>query len=257
MFKEYDSLGPTFEVRSGELLVTDPYCGLTGPVIENALNGRWEAFARYSDEGGVWGRRTAELLCWCAIKPDDWERTGTVGVDAGSAGVYDPASFGVRGETMEEVADRNRQRSHRGGATVYSGYGDGGYPIYVGKDEQGRVCGVKIVFIDLDHPKGTKVRIVEDDTGSECYIPGEDDGHEDLVCERCGGTSEVLDGQCAVCRGTDQDLVPEAHGAAVLPADEDSGMPVEALIRCYGPTLEVAQAKAREKSAKAGWIVVE
>jgi hypothetical protein len=85
-----------------------------------------------------------------------WKKVGEIGVDAGLVMVGDPcyvlgddASQRVKswsefcdslGNDYPTVKDMNF------GFVVSSGYGDGLYPVYVKKNAEGRVIGLKVEF---------------------------------------------------------------------------------------------------------------
>lgn len=96
-----------------------------------------------------------------------WQRVGEFGVDAGLCIIGDPCYFAVPdasshpAKTWEEFCDmlfgsdfdKNnvKQLDYRPGSpglgvVVSTGYGDGCYPVYVKKNQEGRVMRVLIKF---------------------------------------------------------------------------------------------------------------
>ena len=98
----------------------------------------------------------------------DWEHVGNISVDAGLVMVGDPCyhADGKRPEAFCEdwmkFCDKifatdfdvnghlqlNHDMGHEGlGVLVSSGYGDGVYPVFVKKDEDGTVTALKVEFV--------------------------------------------------------------------------------------------------------------
>jgi Protein of unknown function (DUF4241) len=96
-----------------------------------------------------------------------WEKVGEIGVDAGLCWVGDPCYILHRkpgtepkdlGKTWPEFCDKlgddyptakqfNYDLGHPGlGVAVSTGYGDGSYPVYVKKNDEGRIVGVMVKF---------------------------------------------------------------------------------------------------------------
>lgn len=146
--------------------VTDPcydkgtWCRTTVPLAP----GTYKSFAVFSNEG-VWGERVAasgicsDLMlrhasCAC------FEYVGTVGVDAGLMGYfvdkpdYSDSEWSAMIQEMRAYADAHDGKwpnvwDKDGGFITSSGYGDGGYPVYLIKNASGIAVGVMVVFIDL------------------------------------------------------------------------------------------------------------
>ncbi|WAS95807.1 hypothetical protein [Nannocystis punicea] len=111
-----------------------------------ALAGPWQVFVRAGV--GEDADCTAELAVIHADGVDvvAAEQIGTIGVDAGMAGVFD--------RTCPEPAQTELHVEgvvHGLGAFAFSGHGDGLYPVFVGK-ALGRVAKLRIVFI-AEHPE--------------------------------------------------------------------------------------------------------
>ena len=114
----------------------------------------------------------------------DWECIGKIGVDAGLCWIGDPCYF-IQNDFFEEdtnkddrstvfkswrkfldklnelSGDRNKaptiasfpyKLGHEGlGVCISTGYGDGTYPVFVRKNQEGRIAEVKVVFTTEDN----------------------------------------------------------------------------------------------------------
>ena len=95
-----------------------------------------------------------------------WKHVGVIGVDAGLCWVGDPC-YCVTPDATEHPAKTwnefcemlpseyptikqfNHKRGHAGlGVCVSTGYGDGTYPVFVKKNEEGRIIAVMVSFDD-------------------------------------------------------------------------------------------------------------
>ena len=138
----------------------DVWCAGT---IENVQPGTYSGFAETMDTGD-WGRRIASIeVVKEGIDPNRLihERTGIdVGVDSGQCGIYDNDYFKdhckdeswywmvcdktfVNNEFQAAITDEKAIVSS-------SGYGDGGYDCYIGKNAEGQIVYIKLVFIEDD-----------------------------------------------------------------------------------------------------------
>jgi hypothetical protein len=140
---------------SGALVVADPcYLGRKStPVFEltqkaDGLEGLWHAFVRpHAGDAD----RNAELVAVHENAFDVYasDEIGSIGVDAGCVGVFDKQcpkpnlDYGIDEGIVSGLA-----------VVVSSGYGDGMYPVFVGKSA-GKVSKIRAVFIDdapeVDH----------------------------------------------------------------------------------------------------------
>lgn len=133
---------------SGDLTVSDPaYAGRKASAAGISLSlklagheGVWHVFARNA------GARTAELV---AIHDDGFDVyatdiAGTIGVDSGTAGVFDKKC-----PKRDPDAPVEEGTFAALGALAHTGYGDGAYPVFVGR-LKGRVAKVRIGFIGDD-----------------------------------------------------------------------------------------------------------
>lgn len=185
--KRKDSLGE-FQVVSGRIIASDPgYTpdlaahGLSA-IVENCRKGTWHAasVAKQFDNWYI----VAELWATADGFADStnlrWtEQRGIVGVDGGQAGIWDLSGFdaaalvpkdypwtfdnakGGKGPAIPEMpwyswcceltnhaGNENRGAVMPFGVVSNSGYGDGGYSLFVGQTEAGEVVALRIVFVD-------------------------------------------------------------------------------------------------------------
>ena len=101
------------------------------------------------------------------MKNKKWEEVGLIGVDAGLCWLGDPCycvtpdadnhptqtwiEFCDKLGKIEQkgVAQWNYKLGHVGlGVSVSTGYGDGNYPVFVRRNDEGRIAEVKVVFIE-------------------------------------------------------------------------------------------------------------
>lgn len=152
----------TFQVKSGEMMVSDPcysrdtWCQ---GILKNVKNGEWVA---YVEKGQTdWGNR-----CWSVyVVHSDYPQTNhftqrvefEVGVDSGQAGFFDNAKYhggedryGEDGwydicckATLDSKLGAN---VIDGGVVSSSGFGDGSYHCHVAKIGN-QIIGAKITFI--------------------------------------------------------------------------------------------------------------
>jgi len=153
-----------FEVVSGEINVGDPCYG--GDRRLTAMNGRWQGFVEYSDEGS-WGTRVAVLLARHADYNNflsNLEEDGGLGVDSGQMSVVDNDIAADCGEGLyDDICKATLAKESAGlvsalddehsihGVASSTGFGDGFYPLFVAKNDDGEAIAVKVVFID-DEP---------------------------------------------------------------------------------------------------------
>jgi hypothetical protein len=168
---EFVVIPETFELTSTRLLCTDPCYdknSIGSYIIENAKPGTWSSTIVKSNEGG-WGMRVAELQINILDDDDDaldaWAHEPipeSIGVDSGQAGFFDydkyPETAGEYGdgESFYDAAckvtydekDRTRQAGIVEGIGVNSssGFGDGSYDLYVGRNSIGQVVSARLVF---------------------------------------------------------------------------------------------------------------
>lgn len=106
---------------------------------------------------GSWGRRvvTAGIYLNGKIpKASEMECCEDIGVDAGLAGFFDhkpdftDEQWGRFCDLVDDYPSVVLEDSDffRGFVTS-SGYGDGGYPLYVARDEHGRICACELRFL--------------------------------------------------------------------------------------------------------------
>lgn len=164
MFEEKSKM---FVVCSGAIVADEMYRGLGGDHPIPARNGNWRAYATMEHTES--GCRVAELT---AVHEGAGDFTGWIGpvceagVDSGSAGIFDAGAFRDAEITTEDWSSecwKAREENQFGftetipGVVSWSGYGDGSYPVYVVRDEDGNATVVRIVFIskgeDCDYYK--------------------------------------------------------------------------------------------------------
>ena len=163
----------TFEMVSDRMVVSDPcydadlWCR---GELENVLPGIWQAYAVKRDKG-EWGSRVVRLVAVHREYADKCETaaelaTFEVGVDSGQAGLFDCLHY--RDDTVA-VEHPNVSRKDAGklwymqcccqtltreaagvlpyGVVASSGYGDGFYDCFVGRNCDGKIVRVEIEFI--------------------------------------------------------------------------------------------------------------
>lgn len=161
---------------SGKLIVTDPCYERVSETdmlqsVVPVKPGKWFARIQTSDEGN-WGSRVAELTAnhHENVLSPYWEWYGSCGVDSGQLGFfdYDKYPIGVNGYTAEyddvnnwykkacnETYQENNKEKKAGivegmGVNSSSGFGDGQYEVFVGRNDDGEIVAIKAVFIPED-----------------------------------------------------------------------------------------------------------
>lgn len=165
------------QLRFGKSIqVTDPcydpdtWCAYT---LKNMRKGNYVTTKELSDEGN-WGMRVKSL----SIVHEDFKgkdltytivKEAHIGVDSGQAGFFDRRYFNNVNKTKEVKDvfydeccnitlndDANSVLSSGKGVVSSSGYGDGGYNLYVAKDTLlDEIVAAKIVFIGEDDDEET------------------------------------------------------------------------------------------------------
>lgn len=151
-------------VSSSKIVTSDPCYTMDvwcADIINNALNGNYNAYIEISDEG-VWGKRVKRLF----IIHEDYENKHYVreyesncGVDSGTFCFADHDYYAERHTEKldEDWYDKNVcNRCEKNGYVVdgvctisSSGYGDGCYDVYSYREkENGYAVGAEIIFID-------------------------------------------------------------------------------------------------------------
>ena len=156
---EKEILGP---IQFGSRVdITDPcynrdvWCRMNDVEV---VPGDYTAIA-YKKDKGEWGIRVATLgLYLNGVVPKASEMTylGEIGVDSGMAGVFENKPD-FSDEEWREFCDacdsvgyptvlcRDHDLFH--GVCVSSGYGDGGYDVYVAKNAMDHICALEIRFL--------------------------------------------------------------------------------------------------------------
>lgn len=174
-----------FVISSGEMVASDP---CYAPSIHEpahklkTMNGRWLAQRVMTDTHGM-GNRVAELhvfhesLAGGIHNPGE-RVTGWLGVDAGVAGFYDRIAFESElKEHYEEICELTFGKEQAGcfnsGVISSSGFGDGGYELFVQRNALGEVVAAKIVFIPEDDFEEEEEDEYEEDGDGEFEDSGE------------------------------------------------------------------------------------
>lgn len=168
----------TFEQESNRMFVSDPsYQYIEAEhsekyrlmklnvVIDNVCTGKWNSLISIKN---IDHNRNAELICMhesidLAKLADNslaWSMIEDIGVDSGQAGIYDLKYYRddrvVSAESWYELncTITSKPIDYAGsipfGAVSTSGYGNGFYPVYISKNPESKVVGVRIVFIELE-----------------------------------------------------------------------------------------------------------
>ena len=204
----FDMVTDQFLVESGTLIVSDPCYEKDGElqaVIDNVFNGPWEMETICSDEG-TFGNRVSVLIATAVgsvCREKDWKHVDAdIPVDSGQAGIFDLKYFKddnvvrhIELLNKDEViceeepwyslcCDRTLGEEKAGvvpfGAVSSSGYGDGCYSCFICKNKDGKVIGVKIVFIEDEDEKDedNDMYCVDEELAYKRY-EDEDDGNDD------------------------------------------------------------------------------
>lgn len=181
-----------FDVVSGQIAITDPSYGKSyiGPdgiskLVRTARKGKWRGRAIIYVVGNKDHTVCAELLAFPADHPlpesPSWEElSGCIGVDTGKAGFFDlqfidseavvPKNFPWKdGKADPErlwysyCCEITLGKPGAGvipyGVVSSSGYGDGGYPVAVLRNDRGIVVGLRLVFDRIDHYDLSKLKL--------------------------------------------------------------------------------------------------
>lgn len=148
-------------------LVTDP-CYTKGTwcatQLDNVLPGKWEVFITKKDEGD-WGVRVSSIsLAHLSYTYKENALLETydahLGVDSGQISFFQPEVYKNRGEDddSEEFYDKCcylskpagifEQDGKNVGVVTSSGYGDGGYNLYINRNEDEKIVYMEVVFIE-------------------------------------------------------------------------------------------------------------
>lgn len=186
-----------FEIKSGKVVLSDP-CYELGiwcqGVIDKVKNGEWIGKAEHLDAGD-WGQRVAVLFAYHKNYPttsDDIISDGELlpfegGVDSGQFGYFDFEGY-RNDDSIKNVArictnpehiicedepwysiccDRTIQGDSWGviplGVVSSSGYGDGSYPTYGIKNNEGQYVGFTTIFISKDEDEDNEDMFEDDE----------------------------------------------------------------------------------------------
>lgn len=177
--------------------------------LTDVYPGEYNVSVEKSDEGS-WGNRVSRLtvihkgyIMECEDE-SNWEEHSEIGVDSGQAGIFCESSYRndeiVESITTPEVdfvlpyndspgdawyekvckftLSNTQWGMYDTGVVTTSGYGDGGYPLDVVRNDDGEIVGMRIT-----------------------YIFPEDEEEEDEVCEVCG--NDMVYGESCNCQNED------------------------------------------------------
>lgn len=149
----------TFKTESGKLYVTDPcYMGFD-PKYQALVHVRPGIYtARVKPEGGCIAQFMITLEDRSiSFEDQNWEEIhGDIAVDSGQCGFFDfngeepiGGDYGTDdfyGRACEATIETG-ELCIKEGAVSRSGYGEGGYPLFVLRDENEHIVALKLVFI--------------------------------------------------------------------------------------------------------------
>ena len=157
----------TFQVKSGKIIVSDPCYDHKSEAKYPAVNGVWQASVAGKD--GV-ASLTASTKGASKFR---WEKDTTAGVDSGQMSIFDLKFYRddnlAKGIKMPDWMTPSRIKKEGKGEKFYGAcctltlsensagvlpngvasgtlHGDGVYPVYIKKNEQGKVVAVKVRF---------------------------------------------------------------------------------------------------------------
>lgn len=142
--------------NAGKVDITDPcydrkvWCRINDVEIEK---GEYGCYYELSDDDRV------AMICIEKVGEmcldQKWERYGSIGVDAGLAGFFEDKPD-YSDEEWYKVCDKIFAEEKDSGLDVHlwengffssSGYGDGDYDVFCNKNREGKIVGLKIVFL--------------------------------------------------------------------------------------------------------------
>lgn len=162
-----------------------------GAVLENVLPGTWVCGVDYHDYwkgkpgrvGSLYGYNSAEPDIDFSLDKLEW--VAVCGVDSGQLGIFDDAYFARsveidpkrNGDWYSEVCATTLTDLRAGAKdercyVSSSGDGDGGYAVYVARNDAGQIIGIRIPFI---RPTKKSDPDEEDDLDADDYWNPEDD----------------------------------------------------------------------------------
>jgi len=207
----------TFEIQTGKVYVSDPcyevgtWCQLH---LEKVRTGTWQMDMEHDDHEVVSALVCRHIDC---RYPLFGELAGEIGVDSGQAGVFDSQYYksnkvaqGIELTSEDSpIVDEDSDEYEDGGAWYNlccdktlgdecggvipfgalssSGYGDGGYNVWVAK-ENDEIVGIKIIFVE--EPENGYCPHCGGDLDSSGYCDGCSAYEDDEKCYECG---EFLD----------------------------------------------------------------
>lgn len=230
----FEDIG-TFEVKSGNVIVSDPCYQDGDGGLYRAKNGTWKASVRRSDEG-TWGVRVAALrVTHESFHGEPTTVIGSAGVDSGQMSVSDGELFHLLpGDDYDKACKLTLRPESCGivdgyAAVSSSGYGDGSYEIRAAQEHGGALVGIEVVFIheplkcaecgcefqpqesyDESYCEECYLDLFESEECSICGSRVPNDQIHDGMCEGCSeecdacgevvANEELVDGYCEDCR---------------------------------------------------------
>ena len=163
----------SFYVTGNKIHVSDPCCdydSVCAAKIVNALSGKYFAKLTLYDMA-TWGIRVANLSIYHANHKNVVPNICTdcvIGVDNGQAGFFNDdyyaenqgGDFGDISTLFGLACSLTMSKNHGGimqekGVVSETGFGDGSYSLYVGKNKAGKIVSASIIFIaddELEEP---------------------------------------------------------------------------------------------------------
>jgi hypothetical protein len=167
--------------------------------LEGVLPGKYKVDVNFSDEG-AWGTRVSKLTVIhqdYVNTPLGWEDYDTIGVDSGQAGIFCESSYRKDsiaadietenvnfnlGDYRKEDAggdewyekmcrltlSKNSWGAYPTGVVTSSGFGDGSYPLDVARNDDDKIVGITITYIEPEDEWED-----EEDEGDVCPVCGE------------------------------------------------------------------------------------
>lgn len=149
----------SFNIAKGEgIMVTDPCYESGDKEIDNVKPGIWLCYVERVETDNGWGKRNSTLSAVHETIANNVGMisvpAGQIGVDSGQVGMYAARGFGKNHPSdndYDRVCETTLSTPISAGMVEYgvtssSGYGDGGYNLYLRIDNE-QVVGLEVVFI--------------------------------------------------------------------------------------------------------------
>lgn len=196
--------------------------------LTDVYPGEYNVLVEKSNEGG-WGNRVSRVsvihkgfIMECEDE-SNWVEHSEIGVDSGQAGIFCESSY-RKDELVESITTPTLQKpfvlpyddtpgdkwyekichftlvepqwgSYDTGVVTSSGYGDGGYPLDVVRNDDGEIVGMRITYI---FPEDEEDEGICDNCGGDLESDGSCSYCEEYVCKECGNNME--DGVSCNCK---------------------------------------------------------